>query len=170
MQPELQKKTWEMITPHGVITQFPKNGRLFTPKMSWSHHQHLIKPSKFCSHHQKFWSHRPHFVHTVKILFTLSKNLFTPSKFCSHHHNFIHTQKKWNCSHLPNFECVWPSALYLRLLTTPITSHACLQCIALLSVHAPPTEWLWQAPTAPKCQASDALSAGIQAWSHLVYV
>jgi len=29
-----QKKTCEMITPHGVITQFPANGRLITPKMS----------------------------------------------------------------------------------------------------------------------------------------
>ena len=162
-----------MITPHGVITPLSKNGRLFTPKMSWSHHQHLITQSKFCSHHQFFLSHRLHFVHTVQILFTLSKNLFTSSKFCSHHHNFIHTQK-CSCSHLPNFECVWPSALYLRLLTTPITSHLVPGCFFPIYFFAqcssPPTEWLWLAPTAPKCQASDALSAGIQAWSHLVYV
>ena len=32
----------QVITPYGVITQFPKNGRLFTPKMT-------------CSHHQSFW-------------------------------------------------------------------------------------------------------------------
>ncbi len=32
--PQHQKKTCEMITPHGVITQFPANGRLITPQMS----------------------------------------------------------------------------------------------------------------------------------------
>ena len=51
-------------TTHGVITQFPKNGRLFTPKMSWSHHQHLITPSKK--------------------LFTPWNFFITPSSFCSH--------------------------------------------------------------------------------------
>jgi hypothetical protein len=29
-----QKKTCEMITPHGVIRQFPANGHLITPRMS----------------------------------------------------------------------------------------------------------------------------------------
>ena len=29
---QYQEKTCEVITPYGVITQFPKNGRLFTPK------------------------------------------------------------------------------------------------------------------------------------------
>jgi hypothetical protein len=68
--------------------------------------------------------------------------LFTQSKFWSHHHNVIHTQK-WSCSHLPNFECVWPSALYLRLLTTPITSHLvpgwffAMYCVAQCSVMLP---------------------------------
>jgi hypothetical protein len=28
----IRLKTCEMITPYGVITQFPKNGRLITPK------------------------------------------------------------------------------------------------------------------------------------------
>ncbi len=36
-----QEKTCEDITPYGVITQFPKNGRLFTPKYR------LITPSTF---------------------------------------------------------------------------------------------------------------------------
>ncbi len=49
-----QEKTCEDITPYGVITQFPKNGRLFTPKYRF------ITPSTFD--------------HT-------EKNLFTPSIF-----------------------------------------------------------------------------------------
>ncbi len=52
-----QEKTRVVIIPYGVITQFPKNERLFTPKIACSHHQNLI---------------------------TLSKFLFTLSKICSH--------------------------------------------------------------------------------------
>jgi hypothetical protein len=52
--PTHQEKTCEDITPYGVITQFPKNGRLFTPKYRF------ITPSTFD--------------HT-------EKNLFTPSIF-----------------------------------------------------------------------------------------
>jgi hypothetical protein len=32
-----KQKTCEVITPYGVITQFPKNGRLFTPKYRLDH-------------------------------------------------------------------------------------------------------------------------------------
>jgi hypothetical protein len=54
-----QEKTCEDITPYGVITQFPKNGRLFTPKYR------LITPSTFD--------------HTEKNLFTPSIYKITPS-------------------------------------------------------------------------------------------
>jgi hypothetical protein len=53
-----QEKTCEVITPYGVITQFPKNGRLFTPKYR------LITPLTFD--------------HTVIILFTPSILKITP--------------------------------------------------------------------------------------------
>jgi hypothetical protein len=58
-EPEHQEKTCEDITPYGVITQFPKNGRLFTPKYR------LITPSTFD--------------HTEKNLFTPSIYKITPS-------------------------------------------------------------------------------------------
>jgi len=54
-----QEKTCEDITPYGVITQFPKNGSLFTPKYRF------ITPSTFD--------------HTEKNLFTLSIFKITPS-------------------------------------------------------------------------------------------
>jgi len=54
-----QEKTCEDITPYGVITQFPKNGRLFTPKYRF------ITPSTFD--------------HTEKNLFTPSIFKITPS-------------------------------------------------------------------------------------------
>ena len=54
-----QGKTCEDITPYGVITQFPKNGRLFTPKYRF------ITPSTFD--------------HTEKNLFTPSIFKITPS-------------------------------------------------------------------------------------------
>jgi len=56
---EHQEKTCEDITPYGVITQFPKNGRLFTPKYRF------ITPSTFD--------------HTEKNLFTPSILKITPS-------------------------------------------------------------------------------------------
>ena len=54
-----QEKTCEVIIPYGVITQFPKNGRLFTPKYCF------ITPLTFD--------------HTVKFLFTPSIFWITPS-------------------------------------------------------------------------------------------
>jgi len=66
-----QEKTCEDITPYGVITQFPKNGRLFTPKYRF------ITPLTFD--------------HTEKNLFTPSIFKITPSKFCSHHEDVDHT-------------------------------------------------------------------------------
>ena len=54
-----QEKTCEVITPYGVITQFPKHGRLFTPKYRF------ITPLTFD--------------HTVKILITPSIFKITPS-------------------------------------------------------------------------------------------
>jgi hypothetical protein len=54
-----QEKTCEDITPYGVITQFPKNGRLFTPKYRF------ITPSTFD--------------HTEKKLFTPLIFKITPS-------------------------------------------------------------------------------------------
>ena len=54
-----QEKTCEDITPYSVITQFPKNGRLFTPKYRF------ITPSTFD--------------HTEKNLFTPSIYKITPS-------------------------------------------------------------------------------------------
>ena len=54
-----QEKTCEDITPYGVITQFPKNGRLFTPKYRF------LTPSTFD--------------HTEKNLFTPSIFKITPS-------------------------------------------------------------------------------------------
>ncbi len=54
-----QEKTCEDITPYGVITQFPKNGRLFTPKYRF------ITPSTFD--------------HTEKNLITPSIFKITPS-------------------------------------------------------------------------------------------
>ena len=95
-----QEKTCEDITPYGVITQFPKNGRLFTPKYRFITPSTFDHTEKICSHHQFSRSHRHNFVHTMKMLITLLKILFTPSKFCSHHlfsgshrNNFVHTIK-----------------------------------------------------------------------------
>ena len=56
---EHQEKTCEVITPYGVITRFPKNGRLFTPK-----YRFITSLT---------------FDHTVKNLFTPSILKITPS-------------------------------------------------------------------------------------------
>ena len=80
-----QEKTCEVITPYGVITQFPKNGRLFTPK---------YRPD----HTINMWSHRQNFVHTINFQDHTDIILLTPSRcyshswnFGSHHLNFVHT-------------------------------------------------------------------------------
>ena len=114
-----QEKTCEDITPYGGKPQFPKNGRLFTPKYRFitpSTFDHTekklftpsifkITPSWFCSHHEDVDHTLENFVHTIYILFTPSILqihtviiLFTPStccshswNFCSHHLNFVHT-------------------------------------------------------------------------------
>ena len=44
-----QEKTCEDITPYGVITQFPKNGRLFTPKYRFITPLTLMMMSFICS-------------------------------------------------------------------------------------------------------------------------
>jgi hypothetical protein len=84
----------------------PKNGRLFTPKMTCSHHQSLFTPSKFVHTIKIFFTllrfilHHWNFFHTIKIWFALSQfyahskmELFTPTKFYSHHVIFVHTSK-----------------------------------------------------------------------------
>ena len=81
-----QKKTCEMITPHGVIRQFPANGRLITPTMSWSHHLSFDHTVKFLITPLNVWSHRHIFDHTLKFF-------ITPYTFCSHRSDFIHTIK-----------------------------------------------------------------------------
>ena len=84
-----QKKTCEMITPHGVIRQFPANGRLITPTMSWSHHLCFDHTVKFLITPLNVWSHRHIFDHTLKFL-------ITPYTFCSHRKDFDHTVKKFD--------------------------------------------------------------------------
>ena len=114
-----QEKTCEVITPYGVITQFPKNGRLFTPKYRpdhtinmWSHRQNfvhtinfqdhtdiiLFTPSRCYSHSWNFDSHHLNFVHTINsqdhtviILFTPSRRYSHSWNFGSHHLNLFHT-------------------------------------------------------------------------------
>jgi len=84
-----QKKTCEMITPHGVIRQFPANGRLITPTMSWSHHLSFDHTVKFLITPLNVWSHRHIFDHTLKFL-------ITPYTFCSHRKDFNHTVKNFD--------------------------------------------------------------------------
>ena len=61
----------------------------------------------------------------------------------------------------------------IHSFTTERTSHVCgcfLWPNYVAQSSSAPTGWLWPAPTAPTCQASDALSQGSQAWSRLVSV
>jgi hypothetical protein len=61
----------------------------------------------------------------------------------------------------------------IHSFTTERTSHVCgcfLWPNYVAQSSSAPTGWLWPAPTAPTCQASDALEPGSQAWSRLVSV
>ena len=89
---------------------------------------------------------------------------------------------KWPSFHTPrtNFILIsFSTHLIARLIvcihsfTTERTSHVCgcfLWPNYVAQSSSSPTGWLWPAPTAPTCQASDALSPGSQAWSRLVSV
>ena len=74
-------------------------------------------------------------------------------------------------SHFPLISL--PATLYVHSFTTERSSHL-LGCFLwpnyVAQSSSSPTGWLWPAPTAPTCQASDALSPGSQAWSRLVSV
>ena len=88
-----------------MITQFPKNGRLFTPKYRFItplRFDHtviiLFTPSRCWSHSWKFCSHHLNFDHTIYFQHHTVIILFTPLTCCSHsrnfssHHlNFLHT-------------------------------------------------------------------------------
>ena len=169
-----QEKTCEKIIPYGMSSY---------PVQKWYFHTpgYVIIPTIVISYHTGMSSYQIMSFYTVKVSihictchcilvllhtktchFILATAWFIRKRIVSYLHTWF------------QMKCVWPSALYLRLLTTQpeITRHPlgcffAMYCVAQCS--CPPTEWLWLALTAPKCQASDALSAGIQAWSHLVY-
>ena len=75
----------------------------------------------------------------------------------------------YSSSHFPLFSL--PDSLYVHSFTTERSSHL-LGCFLwpnyVAQSSSSPTGWLWPAPTAPTCQASDALEPGSQAWSRLV--
>ena len=166
------------------------------PKMVWFHtiklsfHTKLISfhtpwyviiPTIAISYHTGIISYQYMSVHTVKVsfhtstchcilvLFHTKTCHFIPLGRLSYQQLSFHTIQVCHHTKLCHFipmKCVWPSALYLRLLTTQpeITRYPLGYFFAMYYVaqcSCPPTEWLWLALTAPKCQASDALSAGI---------
>ena len=138
----------------------------------------------------KFVSYLENFFHTFIQQFHTLWNfflLFTVLSFHTKHKHFV----PWTWYFIPSGQVFIPHAtnfiliisfstlLIARLIvcihsfTTERTSHVSgcfLWPNYVAQSSSAPTGWLWPAPTAPTCQASDALEPGSQTWSRLVSV
>ena len=107
-----------------------------------------------------------HFIPSTSISYPDHGISYQVAKFSSS------TQPISYSSHFPLISS--PIIVYcIHSFTTERTSHVCGCFLCpnyVAQSSSAPTGWMWPAPTAPTCQASDALSQGSQAWSRLVSV
>ena len=144
-------KKSEFHTIINIFIRITTNNFISTPVVSYLQHYVLHTFTIFSYLKYEFHTKWYRGFIECKFVFILPRTsavlpLWTPTRTSSLHGN------------------ITPTLLYLYWLTTHIISHlfGCfllIYCVAQCLFSS--TEWLWLAPTAPKCQVSDALSAGI---------
>ena len=151
----IRKKQPTFSYPRVWKRKFSKVNVFSYPKSTFSYLQIFFIPSNL--------------FHTLKIFFILCKTFFIFCKWFSYFQIiFILCKKKFFAK-----KKIWKSFSYLiaslafkryvHLFTIEITSHfvggsSWQNYVAQSS--SSPTGWLWRAPTAPTCQAAEALSPG----------